>query len=283
MSNILKSVYFNVDMQDKHIIDSNDLMEKIVPELQAAQQQEEEPFTFHPIQLGQPLDQSTQDFSDGLSVIHMDEVREEERRKLSKEITEETKEQVQLLLDGAHAEADEILAKAKEEAEQIRSSAEEEGRAAGMEMGFAKAREQAQEMERQLQQTVSVKLQEIEEQKEQMEPFFAGLVADLVEKITGIACKEKQDVIVHLIRKALQNIEKPKQITLRVSKDDMAVVSHHKNELKEDAGDALEFDIVEDASLQANQCMIETESKIVDCSLDAQLENLRNQIKLLAM
>lgn len=283
MSNILKSVYFNVDMQDKHIIDSNDLMEKIVPELQAAQQQEEEPFTFNPIRLGQPLDQSTQDFSDGLSVIHMDDVREEERRKLSKEITEETKEQVQLLLDGAHAEADEILAKAKEEAEQIRSSAEEEGRAAGMEMGLAKAREQAQEMERQLQQTVSVKLQEIEEQKEQMEPFFAGLVADLVEKITGIACKEKQDVIVHLIRKALQNIEKPKQVTLRVSKEDMAVVSHHKNELKEDAGDALEFDIVEDASLQANQCMIETESKIVDCSLDAQLENLRNQIKLLAM
>ena len=87
----------------------------------------------------------------------------------------------------------------------------------------------------------------------------------------------------HLIDNALHNLEKSKRIVIRVSKEDIAMVSSKRSyfakELKEDT----ELDITEDTSLSANQCIIETDNKIVDCSLDAQLDNLRDQIRMLSM
>ena len=58
----------------------------------------------------------------------------------------------------------------------------------------------------------------------------------------------------------------------------MAVVSGHKAELKEQLPEQTEFDILEDASLSANQCIIETEDKMIDCSLDVQLQNLQEKL-----
>lgn len=114
-----------------------------------------------------------------------------------------------------------------------------------------------------------------------MEPFFADLTVNLLEKITGILCQDNKEIILHLIERAVHNLEKPKQINLRISKEDMANVSMHKAQLKEAAEGVDEFDIVEDSSLAANQCIIETENKIIDCSLDVQLQSLRDQIRML--
>ncbi|MCH5268015.1 MAG: hypothetical protein J1E62_06700 [Lachnospiraceae bacterium] len=284
MSNIIKSVYFNVDVEQRHLIDSESRMEQLIPEIYAAEESSEKPFTFRPLQLGQELDGDLEEgFQDGLSVIHMDDVREEERQKLSEEISQEMEEEVQGILEQAKQDAEEIIEQARSEADDIRNQAEKEGRDVGIQAGLAEADERAQEREKQFQQTMQLKLKELEEQRRQMEPFFAGLVAELVEKITGVVCKEKKGVILHLIEGAVQNLEKPKQVTLRVSKEDMALVSLHKADLKKAAGDVLEFDVMEDSSLEANQCIIETENKIIDCSLDVQLKNLQEQLRMLAM
>ena len=42
------------------------------------------------------------------------------------------------------------------------------------------------------------------------------------------------------------------------------------------------IDIVEDATLERNQCMIETNTGIFNCSLDIELNNLIKNIKLLS-
>ena len=60
-------------------------------------------------------------------------------------------------------------------------------------------------------------------------------------------------------------------------------VSGHKAELKEQLPEQTEFDILEDASLSANQCIIETEDKMIDCSLDVQLQNLQEKLHTLAL
>ena len=48
-------------------------------------------------------------------------------------------------------------------------------------------------------------------------------------------------------------------------------------------GSDKELDIIEDASLMHNQCIIDLDSKIIDCSLDVQLDNLKEQLRMLAM
>ena len=62
-----------------------------------------------------------------------------------------------------------------------------------------------------------------------------------------------------------------------------AMVSSRRAYFAKELKEGTELEITEDASLSANQCIIETDNKIVDCSLDAQLDNLREQIRMLAM
>ena len=42
------------------------------------------------------------------------------------------------------------------------------------------------------------------------------------------------------------------------------------------------LEVVEDAALRKNECMIETEGGIYDCSLDVQLAALRRELLLLS-
>lgn len=283
MSNVIKSVYFNVDAGEKCIIDSDSRVEQFIPEIYAQEKQIEEPFTFQPLSLGQIGEEvETEGYQDGLSVIHMDDVLEEERQKISQELSRETEQQIQERLDQANDQAEQIVTQAMDQAEEIRNQARIQGLEEGRQSGLVQAEQKCQEMEQSLQKEYQRKLQELEEQKRQMEPFFADLTAQLVEKITGVVCRGKKDVILHLIEGAVRNLEKPKQITLRVSKTDMAAVSLQKVQLKECAGEISAFDIVEDPNLKANQCIIETENKIVDCSLDVQLQSLRDQLIMLA-
>ncbi len=286
MSNVIKSVYFSVDPGQTKVIDSDSHVERFIPDIYAQEQKAEEAFAFQPLSIPAGEEQG-EFFQDGLSVIHMDDVLEEERQKISKEISQdllqETERQTAQILENARAEAEQIVARAKDEAEEIRSQAEAEGLEAGKQQGLTEAEMQLQEMRAECQAEYEEKARELAEQERQMEPFFADLTADLVEKITGIVCQDKKDIILHLIERAVHNLEKPKQITLRVSKADMATVSMHKAQLKDAALSVEEFDVVEDASLKASQCIIETENKIIDCSMDVQLQNLRDQIRMLAL
>ena len=70
---------------------------------------------------------------------------------------------------------------------------------------------------------------------------------------------------------------------LRVSKDDITEVSAKRNDFVKAVKADTEFEIMEDNSLSANQCIIETDNKIIDCSLDAQLDSLCDQIRMLAL
>ena len=126
-------------------------------------------------------------------------------------------------------------------------------------------------------------LQKLKEQEEALEPKYAELMGALIEKITGVLCEDKKDVIVYLIHQALNQLEKTKSVTLRVSKPDMLTVSAQKEQLRSCVSGEVDFDITEDDSLQENQCIIETDQRIIDCSLDVQLQNLKDQIRMLTI
>ncbi len=175
------------------------------------------------------------------------------------------------------------IAEANAQAENIKRDAYEEGRAQGIEEGQNYAMQALREQEEALKQEYNQKLLELKEQEKELEPHFATIVAALVEKLTGAVCKSKKDVIVHLIDNALRNLEKSKRIVLRVSKADIAMVSSKRGAFLKELKEGTELEITEDNSLSANQCIIETDNKIVDCSLDAQLDSLREQIKMIAM
>ena len=278
MSNLIKSVYFNnVNEGSNCIIDSDSRIEEFIPDIYSHHDMEAGEYQFR--QLADISENADSGFTSGLNVINMEDVLDEERQKLS----EENAAQGEEILGKARAQADEIIADANAEAESIRKEAYEEGRAQGIAEGQDYTRQVLKEQEDALRQEYEQKLMELRKQEKELEPHFASIVAALVEKLTGAVCKNKKDVIVHLIDNALHNMEKSKRIVLRVSREDIAMVSSRRAYFAKELKEGTELEITEDASLSANQCIIETDNKIVDCSLDAQLDNLREQIRMLAM
>lgn len=284
MSNLIKSVYFNFDMEEKCIIPSDERVEALVPEIYQNNQIQDFSFAQFDEEDGEGLSQEElqESFEDGISMIHMDDVREEERERLSLEMEEQIRLEQEQILAEARAQADIILQEANDQVEALRSNAMEEGRQLGMQEGRIEAEKELTQMRAQLQDEYEARYSELEMQEKNLEPAFADLVIKLVKKLTGVVCEDKKGVILYLLGTSLHNLGKSKQVMIRVSKEDIARVTAQKAALKTLAGNPAEFDVVEDDSLSELQCIIETDEKMIDCSLDAQLENLEEHMKLLA-
>lgn len=284
MSNLIKSVYFNVDPSKVRVIDSDEKVEEYIPTIYDTP---DKPELYEFSSFGSDLPgEEGAEFADGMpAIISMQDVVDEEREKLIREMQmqqegalNEAKEEV---ISAAKTEAEELVAKAVEEADSIREEAHAQGFQAGREEGMEAAENELAQMRQQLQAEYEDKFKELEEQENNLEPAFAELIVNLVRKLTGVVCENKKDVILYLIGNALKNKEKTGQIIIRVSKEDMPRVSSKQSTFKLIAGDVSEFEIVEDNSLAANECIIETDNKIIDCSLDAQLQNLEEHVKML--
>lgn len=267
MSNLIKYYNFNVTEEDKKVID---------------------------------MDRCVGTFIPGIVTHGEVQVRDMEREEFDAEFPEEMFEQEQIeeeqelspdeLLAVAHRQAEEILQQAKSEAEEIVEQGKvagefeknrmiEEGRKRGYKEGLIKANEELAGQKKDLEN----REEELETQYQQMiaelEPGFTELVIELVKKLTGVFAE--RDIVVYLMEQALGKIGRCNSIKVRVSQQDIDSVNDSIDTFLGIVGNQCQFDVMADAGLQKNQCVIETENQIVDCGLEVQLDSLIEDLRLL--
>lgn len=195
---------------------------------------------------------------------------------------EEVNQYAENIIMEARATAEEIISSAKAEALEILSEAREQGMQQGYESGLGLLEEKKIEMDEELREQLARQEEECEKRAKQLEPKFADLTIKLVEKLTGFVAEDKKDLILYLISKTLKPIRGPKQFLIRVSEEDAPIVSQQKESLQAMLSEDCTLEIFEDSTLQKNQCFIETEDRLLDVSLDVQLKNLSEHLKMLA-
>ncbi len=194
---------------------------------------------------------------------------------------EELAEKSVRIIEDARKEAQRILDKAKLDASRLQAETLASARKTGYEEGKNEA---IQEYRKKLAELEAMKEKQSKEYKEQlaaMEPKIVELIASLVEKITGILARDRQDVIYYLVEKALFKLDKEEEIKIRVSREDFSYILSRKEDLVYSLGRDIKLTIEEDQALMRQQCLIETDLRIIDCSLDVQLTNLIADLKLL--
>ena len=256
LSNLIKSNYIDFSYNKKRVIDSDnrpDICKFKVP--------------------AEPQRRSAKD----LENVFVKGIQAE-----SVEITEEHSE-----------DADEILAKAKEEAGRIVEEAikkadleKEDICKKAKEEGYAKGKLKGQNEIEKLKEELKIKADSLEkdynEKLKETEPAFVQLMIDYLYKLTGVITKEHEEVIHYLIHQGITGSESSKNYTVKVSKEDYKVVESRKEELISIIKDECRLEILEDNSLDKNECFIETDNRIIDCSLDTRLKNLITDLKILA-
>lgn len=278
MSNLIKSVYFNVAQDDKRIIDSDSHVDEYIPNIFSAPAKQQEIEDFQAMSFDEETEHNVE-FQDGMNVIKVDDMLEEEKQRLS----EENEKAAAKIIEEAQAKADQMINDANEYAETIKNNAYEEGMNQGLEEGRVRAKAEQEQLKAEFDEECSKRYDEISKYENSLEEKFADIMIRLISKITGVLCEDRKDVIIFLIDNALHNVSKSKNITIRVSDGDFANVDSAKDKLKEKLTSDVELDIAEDSSLSENQCIIETDSGIIDCSLDAQLDNLKEKIRLISL
>jgi flagellar assembly protein FliH len=191
------------------------------------------------------------------------------------------------LVEQAQQQVDEMLEQAQQEAEDIKGKAYEDAAAKGHAEGYSKGQEEAQILKDRLQREYEEKEQKLmklyQQKVDEIEPKLVDVLTDVYEHVFAVQMTDQRDVLIHLIGNALQNTESSNEYVIHVSPEDLPFVSMQKEALQE-AGGAINanYDIVEDLTLGKNQCLIETEHGIFDCSVGVELKELKKELQLLS-
>lgn len=260
MSNLLK-VGTTISKSER-IIDYNDIIKDRVEAARAASRQKAD----------------SDGFINGLNADVVERLPEDEidtEAAASEEMTQESAEaaraEAEEILAQAKAEAEEILAQAQAQAGQIREEAKKEGFNSG-----------TIELEQQHAQLVKQLEEDYEQRRNDMEPQIVEALLAVFTEVTHTVSEDNKEIVLHLINNVLKNVENSHSYSIKVSPDDYNFVLNNQGKIYCAMNNEVNLDIVQDMALKQNECMIETDSGVFNCSLDVELHNLIKQIKLLS-
>ncbi len=265
MSNLYKQWFVQTDSANTRIIDSNVILQQHLkqdlPQTPAQNVQEEEG-----------------GFSAGLVTGDPGQVIKAEPQI---DYEAEAKAKAEEILAAAQQNADAILAQANEDAEEIRTSAKTQG----YEEGRASAEQENEQLRVQLEESYRKKQGDLDsdyrDKREHMEQDLVDVIVTVFEKVFHIQFDDKKEILMHLVEDAVLNIEDDKRFRVKVAEDNALFLENHKNEILDRVGHDIELEIVSDATVEGNDCTIETDSGVFNCSLGTQLENLIKDIRSL--
>lgn len=237
-------------------------------------------------------------FSDGLNATSIDVLPEDEEVEdnVSGNLLKNSKameNQASDILEEAKKKAIEIQEKAKNDASIILENAKqqsndilEDSRQAGYEKGISEAKEQINNEMNKMKQENLEKEQELREnyrkKMESMETDLVDAILEVFVEVTQVLSIDKRDMILTLVNSVLSGNEVSNNYLIKVSREDAAFLRENKDRINGSVNKDINIEIVEDFSMKRNECLIDTDLGIYDCSLDIQLENLIRDIKILS-
>ena len=189
------------------------------------------------------------------------------------------------ILNDAQVQANQIVADARAQADQILSQAREEGHRQGYDEGFQEGMSKSEDK---IEKTLQKKEKELEARYERMtqsvEPEMVDTLTRIYEHVFNVSFKDDKEIILHLLQTALSRIESSGSLLIHISPDDYDMITDAKEQLMQNvvSPDTV-LELVEDPTLKENECIIETDGGIFDCSVGVELEELGRKPKVILL
>ncbi|MCI5872182.1 MAG: FliH/SctL family protein [Clostridiales bacterium] len=269
LSNLFKPWSVQTEVSNARVINSNELMAEYL-EKNAVQR-------VVPQEQAEPTGESGE-FSEGLFAGGNPTVIKAEPEVDYVAIAKEEAEQI---LADANAKAEELINHANAEVDKIRETAKNKGYEDGKEM----LERELAELRTQMQESYRQKTEELEydycEKRKNMEHELVDVILSVFNKVFHIQFDNKKHILMYLIDDAIMNIEGEKRFRIKVAQSNVLFLENHKEEILDRVGHDIELEILADSMMDGNDCIIETDSGVFDCSLGTQLENLIKDIRSL--
>lgn len=290
MSNLYKFSRVKCDENVKKVVDCNDIISEKIIKIRES--------------VNNAVNQPNDGFTVGIDAKHVEDLLEdgEEYENLTEDdidnadneqIIQSAHESANLIIENAHTEAEQIISEAKEradnfihegmnQAKKIMDQAKKEGYDTGYEEGSQKGINEINAMKAELEKKSESLDKAYDERVKRMEPELVDVLLRIFSEVTQVLSVEKKDLIVTLVNSVMSGTEVSKNYIIKTNKDDAHFLRDNKDRIQGAVGRDINIEIVEDPTMKRNQCLIDTDLGIFDCSLDIQLENLISNIKILA-
>ena len=202
------------------------------------------------------------------------------------EVLEKAKAEAEQMRNRAREEASALIGNAKKRSEEILAEAREEGRKKGYEDGLQQIKDDLEAEYNQKHEDLKRQSQKLNEDYEremhELEPKLLDVILTVVEKVFHIQFQDKKEILLYLVGNAISEIEGCREFRIRVGEEQKAFLEFRRDEISDRVGHDMTLEIVSDLSLSGNQCVIETDTGIFDCSMDVQFENLIKDLRALS-
>ena len=200
--------------------------------------------------------------------------------------------QAELILNKAREEAEELLAQARERAlaeqEEIRAGARDEGYREGYAQGIAKAMSDAvrdrEATAARLEKEVQAFLEKASLAREEMilqsRDELVELCLAIAEKVVRVSLKSSSEVIVRMIQTATERMKRQEWVHIYISGCDVRQLSKISPALTTTLGALSQhIKIIPMGDGEDGTCIVETPEEIVDASVSTQMSNVRDVIR----
>ncbi len=262
MSNLIKPQNFRCGNSETKIIDYNLAISEKIAKIQ------------NEIQNVENI-RNDEEFIEGLQAQQVDKL-------ISDETPEELQKQADEIVQQANQDAQAIINRAKEEAEILKQESIDAGMKQGYEEGHTNAMKEFEELKKNIEKQKIELQQEYEEQVNKIEPMLVDTILKVFEKVTYVLGEDDKELVLNLVNNVLTKSEVSKEFLIKVSGDDYEFLANNRERIYGAVSKQVQIEIVEEATLKKNQCIIESDSGIYDCSLDVQMNNLIRTIKTLS-
>lgn len=203
-------------------------------------------------------------------------------RQMADNIIAEAKSQAKSIVQSAEMDAARLVADARNEAEAIKNNAHEEGYNQGRNDGLKSLDDDRAELESKYNEEVNKLSLDYEKRVKEIEPELVDVMIDVFSSLTKELSSDRRDMILQLIDKVISGTEASSNYIIKACKEDAEFLRSNRENILERIGRDVHLEIVEDISMKRNECLIDTDLGIYDCSLDIQLENLVKSLRILA-
>lgn len=197
-------------------------------------------------------------------------------------LLQEKRAEAQKLLDDANAQAQRIIEQAQEQIKNANIEAVRSGYDEGKSKAAAELESARAELEREYGERLDKLEAEYMQRRKEIEPELVNVITEVFEKVIFTAAEDDKSILLYLINKVLENAENSSEFVIKASPDDYKFLANNQGKIYCAMTKEIELEIAPDETLQKNQCMIETDGGVFNCSLDIELNNLIKKIKLLS-
>ena len=280
LSNLYKAGWVTLDQGDKRIIDNNELIDQKI-----LQFREEEKKRQSALQNDAAKNSGEDNFSEGLDAEQLDQLTEDQDVLSDAEILnqEAAQELINSQLADAQEQADRILEEASAKAQEIQTNAMEEGRAQGYDDAYQQGAKEAEALKEDLLHQKEQLEADYKKMVDTLEPEMVDALTQIYEHVFAVDLRNDKNIILHLLQTALSRLEPGNDFIVHVSPDDYDMIVDEKKRLRENiTSPNATMEIIEDPMLKENECIIETDGGVFDCSIGVELEELSRKLKLLS-